>query len=168
MKSKKTKDLLYKVGIQAIARPDDVWVNCGKEWKWVKEYYRVHDPDALLAIGYPVALKLPRIIRVSGQATPYVSKIIGAMLDRCVVVYRAPYMQGGVHDEPMVVGKDGKLIGFWCDLNKFLADYDPNQNPKAKGITVEPYIRIIAVMGSGGITYYFSKERLNKVLDSEG
>jgi len=172
MKSKKNKDYLYKEatgrGVK-YTRPLTPWSNCGKYWveKLVPEL-QYKDPDALLVIGYPVALKLPRIIRVSGQATPYVSKIIGAMLDRCVVVYRAPYPGSlnanapQLHDEPMVVGKDGKLIGFWYSLDNFLKDYNPQFNKYANP-QVKPWIKIMSL--SGG---YFPEEKLSKVLNSEG
>ena len=167
MKSKKTKDLLYKVGIKPGPKPDDVWVNCGKEWKWVKEYYKIHDPAALLINGYPPALAITHVLNISEQAGPYCSKIIGAMLDRCVVVYRAPYptCHKGFHDEPMVVGKDGKLIGFWYSLSNFLKDYDPSLNPRAEDYWRDhgPFIKVISL--SGG---YFPEEKLSKVLNSEG
>ena len=168
MKSKKEKDLLYKIAIQAPIRPDDVWVNSGKYWRSKVPGLQQKDEDALLAIGYPVALKLPRIIRISGQATPYCSKIIGAMLDRCVVVYQAPYPGSlnanspQLHEEPMVVGKDGKLlIGFWYSLQKFLDDYNPEKNQYANP-ELKPWIKLMSRPYG-----YYPKEKLNKVLNND-
>ena len=95
------------------------------------------------------------------------------MLDRCVVVYQAPYPGSlnanapHVHDEPMVVGKDGKLIGFWYSLQKFLDDYNPEKNQYANP-ELKPWINVVIFdMASQSITYYFPKEKLNKVLNND-
>jgi len=48
MKSKKEKDLLYKIAIQAPIRPDDVWINSGKYWREQKPGLQQKDEDALL------------------------------------------------------------------------------------------------------------------------
>jgi hypothetical protein len=71
----------------------------------VGEYYQItpesqalieQDPETTIIRGYKPALCIYGIpvnshFCLSEQSTPYYSKIIGAMLNRAVVVLRAPY-----------------------------------------------------------------------------
>jgi hypothetical protein len=124
--------------------PHDIWINSSSFWKMkVGEYYQrtpesralvEQDPETTIIRGYPPALSICDIpvnshFYLAGQSDPYYSKIIGAMKNRAVVVLRAPYPTSpdGKHDEPFIVGKDGKLIGFWYKLDKFLDDYNPEK-----------------------------------------
>jgi hypothetical protein len=128
--------------------PHGIWIHSSSFWKMkVGEYYQrtpesraliEQDPETTIIRGYPAAFSICDIpvnshFYLSGQSDPYVSKIIGAMLNRAVVVLCAPYPTSpdGTHDEPFVVSKDGKLIGFWYKLDKFLDYYNPEKNPRA-------------------------------------
>lgn len=105
---------------------------------------------------------------ISEQASPYFSKLIGAMLNRPTVVLTADYPTShpGLHDEPFVVGKDGSLIGFWYKLNNFIDDYDRTKNPMALDeywLTHKPDIYVNVI--SGGKPKKFEYEDLAKVLN---
>ena len=162
--------------------PHDVWTNTGSFWlyKGPDGYYH-RTPESLALIGpepeiamikgYPAALSiydppmLPNFY-LPGQYDPYLSKIIGAMLNRAVVVLCAPYPDSHnlVHDEPFVVGKDGKLVGFWYKLTNFLDDYNPEKNPEAKDDwwkTNKPWI----LLRGYGWQKKFEYHELSKVLN---
>jgi hypothetical protein len=162
--------------------PHDIWINSSSFWKMkVGEYYQrtpesqaliEKDPETTIIRGYPAALSICDIpvnshFYLSGQSDPYVSKIIGAMLNRAVVVLCAPYPTSpdGTHDEPFTVGKDGKLIGFWYKLDKFLDDYNPEKNPRANDYwkTNKPWIRVEIVSDLN--SKKFEYQDLSKVLN---
>jgi len=163
--------------------PHDIWINSSSFWKMkVGEYYQrtpesralvEQDPETTIIRGYKPALNIYNIpvnshFYLPEQSTPYYSKIIGAMLNRAVVVFSAPYPGSlnpqipQVHDEPFIVGKDGKLIGFWYKLDKFLDDYNPGKNPYANP-DLKPWIRveIISDLNSKKFEY----QDLSKVLN---
>jgi hypothetical protein len=162
--------------------PHDIWINSSSFWKMkVGEYYQEtpesralieQDPETTIIRGYPPALSICSIpvnshFYLAGQSDPYVSKIIGAMQNRAVVVLSAPYPTSpdGVHDEPFIVGKDGKLIGFWYKLDKFLDDYNPEKNPRANDYwkTNKPWIRVEIVSDLN--SKKFEYQDLSKVLN---
>ncbi|MEM4720642.1 MAG: hypothetical protein QXT73_01095 [Candidatus Methanomethylicaceae archaeon] len=111
------------------------------------------EPEIAIIKGYPAALCIidPQEIKeyyLPEQFHPYYSKIIGAMLNRAVVILIAPYPTDhtGSHDEQFVVGRNGDLVGFWYKLSKFLDDYNSEKNPmvwddywKNNG----PYIKLV-------------------------
>jgi len=162
--------------------PHDIWINSSSFWKMkVGEYYQrtpesralvEQDPETTIIRGYPPALSICDIpvnshFYLAGQSDPYVSKIIGAMKNRAVVVLSAPYPTSpdGVHDEPFIVGKDGKLIGFWYKLGKFLDDYNPEKNPRANDYwkTNKPWIKVEIVSDLN--SRKFEYQDLSKVLN---
>ena len=192
-KSKITPDLVYRIisGEMEIipikaerhevsvysalrATPRDPWPSSYDAYKQgLLEDSTVNDIDAYLIKGFPVALNVKNIpinpnFGIQGQATPYYSKIIGAMLNRAVVVLCAPYPGSlnpkipQTHDEPFIVGKDGKLIGFWYKLGKFLDDYNPGKNPYANP-DLKPWIRVEIVSDLN--SRKFEYQDLSKVLN---
>jgi hypothetical protein len=132
----KEKNKRYSDGVVSLKYgvPREPWPNCWSLWEIEAEKYIQSEPKTAIIKGYPGAMKRKGIpvnpnFYIYGQASPFYSKIIGAMLNRAVVVLRAPYPTdySGSHDEPFIVSKDGKLIGFWYKLDKFLDDYNPEK-----------------------------------------
>jgi hypothetical protein len=156
------------------ATPQESWPSSYDDYKrGLLEDTRTNDIDIYLIKGFPVALNVKDIpinpnFEVQGQATPYYSKIIGAMLNRPTVVLDAPYSNSpgiGSHDEPFVVGKDGSLIGFWYRLDKFLDDYNVEKNPNANDYwkTNRSWIKLYIV--SDRKYNRFEQQDLSKILN---
>jgi hypothetical protein len=132
----KEKNKRYSDGVVSLKYgvPREPWPNCWSLWEIEAEKYIQSEPKTAIIKGYPGAMKRKGIpvnpnFYIYEQASPFYSKIIGAMLNRAVVVLCAPYPTdySGSHDEPFIVSKDGKLIGFWYKLDKFLDDYNPEK-----------------------------------------
>jgi hypothetical protein len=171
----KEKNKRYSDGVRGFKYnvPREPWPNCWSLWEIEAEKYIQSEPETAIIKGYPAALSICGIpvnshFYLSGQSDPYVSKIIGAMKNRAVVVLSAPYPGSlnpkipQVHDEPFIVGKDGKLIGFWYKLGKFLDDYNPGKNPYANP-DLKPWIRVEIVSDLN--SKKFEYQDLSKVLN---
>ena len=116
--------------------PSKCWPNSWEIWKAEIDKYINSSPKIAIIKGYKMGMGWVGIpvnpnFSLAGQDSPYYAKVIGAMLNKPVVVLCAPYTTDatGVHDEPFVVDGNGDLIGFWYSRQAFLDDYDPAKNP---------------------------------------
>ncbi len=171
-----TKSERYQRAFNAFeySYPREPWPNSWDVWHIEAEKHINASSEIALVKGFPIALKIydppanPNFY-ITEQASPYYSKIIGAMLNRPTIVLGAPY-PGSInpdhpykHNEPFPIGKNGEPLGFWYKLDTFLDDYDPEKNPYANP-DVKPFIKLMVV--SDRISKRFNYDQLEKVLNS--
>jgi hypothetical protein len=91
------------------------------------------------------------------------------MRNRGTVVLDSPYTQNhdSTHDQPAVVGKDGRLESSWDKVQPYVDDYDPVKNPYATDpywSTHQPWVKLMIVSGHTSKTFGYND--LTKILNS--
>lgn len=131
------------------------------------------DPEIAIIKGYCLAMERYPIpvnqkFRINEQTSPFYSQVIGAMLNRATVVLYAYYPSSPrtfSHSEVFTVGKDGRLIGFWIDLSRFLDDYNPLKNPLVDNYWINNKPKVRLALADNMKSYTFGYESLSKILN---